>query len=995
MDLRPHKRSLIAIGVALAFPALIILFIQFAELRQEKAKIETEALARAKQITLLADLQIQSDMNALKMLASRNSIVSQSWSEARTSFKQAAALNPTWKNILIIDIRNNKLKLALHETEMPKLPGNISEITVASPIVDGITLKGTNCPCTYVYVAIPALDGKSRNVLAVGMDPGEIQRILLEHLPENTISAVVDSEGNFIARWPNYEERVGTPATQNLRNAIKNAKSGIFRGVTYEGFRSYTAFFTSPETGWSTHVAMPRSEIDSPRTWSFIIASFGTIAAFGIAGFLIIYIIKQFESSTSGQLSAIVESSDDAIVSKNLDGIIMSWNKSAERIFGYIPQEAVGQHISIIIPPDRMAEETEIIRRIKAGERLSHFETVRRKKDGSIVNLSITVSPVKDKHGRIIGASKVARDITERKETELQLQEERDTLETLNRLAPRLATTIDLQTLIQLATDEATKVTGAAYGAFFYNVTNEEGTSYLLYTLSGAPRESFANFAMPRATAIFSPTFKGESTILSDDVTADTRYGLNKPHAGMPKGHLPVKSYLAVPVVLRTGEVIGGLFFGHPDTGIFKERDARIAEGIAGLAAVGIDNARLYEQVKLGQKKAEDANRAKTDFLATMSHEIRTPMNAIIGLSSILSMSEPLTPKQREFIKTLRSSSDSLLSLINDLLDISKIEAHTVDFEDVPLSLTQLVKEVEDMMSVRAQEKGLAFTVDHHQVNNKSFMGDPGRLRQILTNLCGNAIKFTESGSVSLKITERDEPHNICVCVTDTGIGIAEENLDTIFEKFVQADSSINRLYGGTGLGLSITKRLVDLMNGTIHVKSQIGKGSSFTVCLPLRSVDSKLVNFGAYTPAFSAKKKRDSQQKKVLLVEDHEPNILVAGTFLEDLDYYYDVARNGNEAIEKVKSNSYDAVLMDVQMPGMNGFEATHLIRTFEKKENKRHTPIIGITAHAMTGDRERCLSEGMDDYMSKPFNLAELKERLDKLIQSNASASYKAFPS
>ena len=382
---------------------------------------------------------------------------------------------------------------------------------------------------------------------------------------------------------------------------------------------------------------------------------------------------------------------------------------------------------------------------------------------------------------------------------------------------------------------------------------------------------------------------------------------------------------------------------------------------------------------------AEAANIAKTEFLANMSHEIRTPMNAIIGLSTILSKSQPLTPRQSDYIRTLSMSADSLLALINDLLDIAKIEARTVELEHIPFSLPRLMQEVVSMMAVSVREKDLTFTSDGECVEERMFIGDPTRLRQIIVNLCSNAIKFTDRGSVHVGITchPSDVPDSemIRITVTDSGIGIAPEKMETIFQKFVQADTSINRKYGGTGLGLAITKTLTEIMGGGISVKSEVGRGSVFEVSVPLKVATSDQVARTEYSLNAMADSMVEAHiRPHVLLVEDYEPNILVATTFLEDFGYYVDIANNGLEAFEAVQKRDYVAVLMDVQMHGMNGLDATRRIREWEETEGRPRIRIIGMTAHALAGDRERCLAVGMDDYIPKPFRPEELRRKIEQ---------------
>jgi PAS domain S-box-containing protein len=385
--------------------------------------------------------------------------------------------------------------------------------------------------------------------------------------------------------------------------------------------------------------------------------------------------------------------------------------------------------------------------------------------------------------------------------------------------------------------------------------------------------------------------------------------------------------------------------------------------------------------------RAEEANIAKSEFLANMSHEIRTPMNAVIGLANILSASQPLTPMQKEYLRTLQLSADSLLALINDLLDIARIESRTIALEETPLVIDQVVQEVISMVTVRADEKGLKFHVDTGCAKGRTFIGDPARLRQILLNLCSNAVKFTEHGGIDVSID--CEPHEndpafetICIKVTDTGIGIAPDKLDLIFHKFVQADTSISRKYGGTGLGLAITKTMVEIMGGKVHVESTLGVGSTFKVCVPLRKAPDQMA--AKSKTAEAPRQAAASSSACVLLVEDYAPNVLVASTFVEHFGYDCDVATNGQEALEKIRNrHDYAAVLMDVQMHGINGLEATKLIREHERSKGLPRLPVIGMTAHALAGDREQCLASGMDDYIPKPFNPDDLEAKLKRLAR------------
>lgn len=394
----------------------------------------------------------------------------------------------------------------------------------------------------------------------------------------------------------------------------------------------------------------------------------------------------------------------------------------------------------------------------------------------------------------------------------------------------------------------------------------------------------------------------------------------------------------------------------------------------------------MEEKSKREKDDAVSANRAKSEFLANMSHEIRTPLNSIIGVSNILSKSKKLDEAQRHnLLRTLQNSSISLMDLINDILDFAKIESGELKIEEREFELAPLLEQIISIMSVKANEKGIAFKVDYNGLGYENHYGDELRLRQILLNLVGNAIKFTDKGSVTVTATHQGD--YLQVEVQDTGIGISEEVQAKLFSKFEQGDSSVNRRYGGTGLGLAISQQLAHMMDGEITLSSTEGEGSTFTLSLPVRS--SQTGEDEHFTPQPRKRKKAASNAKykgKVLIAEDYEGNIVVIKFLLDNMGIDYDIANNGAEAVAMYKAQPYPLVLMDVQMPEVDGFEATRQIRSHEKEAGVEPCAIIAMTAHALAGDSERCINAGMNDYLSKPLMEADIKEKFDTHLFKSA---------
>jgi signal transduction histidine kinase/CheY-like chemotaxis protein len=388
----------------------------------------------------------------------------------------------------------------------------------------------------------------------------------------------------------------------------------------------------------------------------------------------------------------------------------------------------------------------------------------------------------------------------------------------------------------------------------------------------------------------------------------------------------------------------------------------------------------LVRQLKEANQAALVAVKAKSEFLANMSHEIRTPMTAMLGMTELLQMSE-LSEEQREYASTIERAGNTLLQLVNDILDFSKMEAGHLALESVTFKLDDLLAEVRELLEVKARQKRLELSVSIAPGSPLRFRGDPTRLKQVLVNLVGNAIKFTHEGYVRLnahaRVLDSGSDALLEIAVQDSGIGIPEDKLDQIFDAFTQADASTTRKYGGTGLGLAISRQLTRLMSGELHVDSTPGAGSTFTISLALA-----LVQHRSSIPAPPDPAAASRYEGRVLLVEDNPDNQSLAEELLMRMGCAVEHASNGVEALHRLEQQSYDLVLMDCHMPDMNGYDATREIRRREAGTGAKHVPIVALTASVLPEERARCKEVGMDDYIAKPFSKRDLQEVLERFL-------------
>ena len=677
-------------------------------------------------------------------------------------------------------------------------------------------------------------------------------------------------------------------------------------------------------------------------------------------------------------LIRVAEATKDGIIAINAAGDILLWNQGAEKIFGYSAREIAQGNITDIMPDRYKAKHLSALEAIKVtGRPRLHGRTVEiygLHRDGHELPIEATLSFWTER-GEVF-FSAVIRDISERmavEERNEQLYQFQVTISNLLKIALK---PLSLTGLLHEALETILSVPWLSFeskGAIF--LLNRAGDALNLRASKGLRQELLTRCGRVPLGACLC----GKAALQREIVFAKSGDIAHEVSISSADDH----GHYCIPIMIDD-QLLGVLNAFVPENHQELPNEREFMSTIANTLA-GLIQRKLGEQeLKAAKEAAEAANRVKSDFLATISHEVRTPLNGIMGMAELL-MEKRLSSKKLFYVEMIRKSGEILLRTINDVLDLSKIEAGEIRLEEVDFDLRETRQELRDLFNELATKKGIRFRT-RIESNVPAFVrGDQHRIMQILINLLGNAIKFTESGKVTLHIDaeERGEVIWIAFTVQDTGIGVDAAAQRRLFQPFSQADTSTTRKYGGSGLGLAICKKMTDLMQGEITLASQPGVGSTFEVKLPMRRAEPP----AAAVPAPKEEKSENvafPKKTQVLVVEDNLVNQRLFQIILNKLGIKVLLANNGQEALEQLRLNSVALVLMDVHMPVMDGFTALHNFRQSEQTGGGQRgpVPVIAVTANAMQGERERCLSAGFSDYLSKPVDKSELTAILQRHI-------------
>lgn len=675
---------------------------------------------------------------------------------------------------------------------------------------------------------------------------------------------------------------------------------------------------------------------------------------------------KEYENQIKREkafLEHIYNSAPTAIVITNSTGVISMINREFTKLFGFLPEEAVNRNVNDLIVPDDLLEEAETIDNLAEMNRREVRQTIRKGKDGKIIYVSLVASAIVINNETVAHLG-IYRDITpERKNQLLQ--------EILYNISNAALKQYNIQEIYPIIVHELSKIWDT--NNFFIALYDKTKETLSLPFFSDE-KDNF--YEIPTKKTITGWVIRKKTSVL----LRDNDLKILEEEGEIDLIGTPCRVWMGVPLSVEN-EIIGVMCLqDYNDEDKFTQDDLYIMEFIANQIAMTLQRRMMLDNLIHARQKAEEAAQSKQQFMSTMSHEIRTPLNEVIGITNLLLQGNP-REDQMDFINTLKFSGNHLLTLVNDVLDYNKIESGKLEFEQMQFNFGNFLGEIMRSYSFRSKAKNLDFEIIRQGELPEEVIGDPIRLSQILSNLLSNALKFTTSGSIKVKIREliRNGNHSTMeFSVTDTGIGIPREKHSLVFESFTQASADTTRQFGGTGLGLAICKKLIDLQGGSLVLESEPGRGSTFRFVLSFAIPEKGAVR----KPAEAPENYSGLEGKRILVAEDNKVNFFVANKFLINWGVVVTHAENGQLALEELKKQEFDLILMDLHMPVMDGIEATRIIRN-SSDEKLRTIPIVALTAAIMSESHDKIEDLKINDYVLKPFKPHDLFDRIKKNIR------------
>jgi PAS domain S-box-containing protein len=662
-------------------------------------------------------------------------------------------------------------------------------------------------------------------------------------------------------------------------------------------------------------------------------------------------------------LAAIVESSDDAIIGKDLNGVIRSWNRGAEQLYGYTAAEVIGRPITLLIPADRPHEEDEILARLRRGECVDHLETVRVRKDGARLDVSVTSSPIRDSDGHITGASKIARDITDRKRAE-------KTIRSLARISEKLNSTLDVNELLHLLMEEVIALVDAEGG--LAGLCTDDGMVSRKYFREGQAVPF--DYCWPAQEGLPGWLLIHKVPYLTNNAAADPQI---KPEL---RERFSLRSVLSIPILGAGAGAVLGFFQVHNkrDPRGFSEADLRQLLSVAQSASVAIQNALAYQKVRHTEAALRDSDRRKDEFLATLAHELRNPLAPIRNALQIMKMAAGNREALQSAQEMMGRQVQHMVRLIDDLLDLSRISQGKIQLRKELVELGTVLHSAIETARPLIQAAGHELSVQLPPTR-MWLDADPTRLAQVIGNLLNNAAKYTKEGGHIALIAEHDGSQAV-LRVRDDGIGIPADMLPRIFDMFAQVDTAIGRSQGGLGIGLTLVRSLVDMHGGTVQAASDgPGKGSEFVVRLPV-ATERLGIQAAARRPTET---ERPEKARRILVVDDNVDGAQSLSAMLKLMGHDTALAHDGISALETAYSYRPDMVLLDIGLPRLNGYEVARRLR---QEPQLRDVVLVAVTGWGQEEDRRRSREAGFDHHLTKPPDPAAIAQLLASLRPSRA---------